>query len=456
MKGSRRKHEVNDKNQEGRPSRPIKKRRGRGKQIEKERVNDETKKQPLDDIKFNRKVMNNLEKSGAVNYLLAKMFTQLSIYANQRQKKRYLIASDYKSFIKTRNNTPDNDYSDDSSNDTVQERNKIMHLIASRIVYEYLIDHRLKLATYALQNETQNDKAFSSKTPASLSPLQLKEDEDSNEDNNIIKKIILANKETGFAMKPPAKRPQDDEEIHFDVPKQKTSRLKRKNSLNSDISLNSNLIKEDDNSDSNHDYSELNQDYSEKMEDEEGGGFDLDEEKTENSEESNSQPNTPPKSPESPKKRPAPPLPSTTSPKRQKSSSIKPASPLRTTTPSKHSSNKALSSDEASEHLYSSSNIEADDDDLNSIKIYKPQSPTHAKNEINSVDLSLNSADLNFISIPNLNPIIKSTSSQNVEELPSANPNDLSKDDSLNESSSGSEHELEADDDDYFSEKDGE
>lgn len=446
MKGSRRKHEVNDKTPAGRPSRPIKKRRGRGKQIEKERVNDEIKKQPLDDIKFNKKVMNNLEKSGAVNYLLAKMFTQLSIYANQRQRKRYMIASDFKSLIKSRNNNSDNDYSDDNSNDTVQERNKILHLIASRIVYEYLIDHQLKLATYALQNETQNDKAFSSKTPASLSPLQLKDDEDSNEDNNIIKKIILANKETGLAMKPPSKRREDDDEIQFDVPKKKASQLKRKNSLNSDISLNSSLVKGGDDSDSNHDYSELSQDYSEKMEDEE---------KSENSEESNSQPNTPPKSPDSPKRRLAPPLPSTTSPKRQKSTSIKPASPLRTTTPSIHSSNNALSSDEASEHLYSSSNIEADDDDLNSVKIYKQQSPTHAKNEINSVDLSLNSADLNFISIPNLNPIIKSTSSQNVEELPSANQNNFSKDDSLNESS-GSEHELEAEDDDYFSGKDDE
>lgn len=437
--------------QEGNPSRPVRKRRTRTRQVEKEREKEEeTQRQQVDDIKFNKKVMSNLEKSGAVNYLLAKMFTQLSIFANQRQRKKYLISSDYKSFIKPKKNTViDDDYSDDNS-DNAQERNKIRHLIASRIVYEYLIDHKLELTCYALQNETRKDKAFSSNTPASFSPLQLdlveEEDENDKQENHIIKQIIVANKKTGL-LKPPVRRRKEDDEIMFNVPKKKGTHLRRKGSLNSDFSLasiNSSLTKDDEMLDA-HSSSEHDEEEEDETENIESNKEILDDEYSHSH--SYQEPVSPPKSPI--KRKPAPPLPSTTSPKRNNQSSIKPAPPLKTTTPSKLNNSIDLSSGNELQNSDSSSNIEMDDNDsLSNVKIYKPQDSIHAKNEIDSMDISIYSGDIHL----DFNPIAKSASSQAAEEIPAANQNNLSKDDSLNESS-GSEHELEADDD-YNSGKD--
>ncbi|KAK8834048.1 hypothetical protein M9Y10_042424 [Tritrichomonas musculus] len=466
------------------PSRTSARRRGKGRRVEKERVKNDVTPKPIDDIKFNRKIMSNLEKSGAINYLIAEMFTQLSIYANQRHHKRLLISSDFKSNIKPQKKY-DDDYSDDDTDD-VQERNRIKHLIASRIVYEYLIDHQLNLTKYALQNETKNDKAFSSKTPASFSPLQLDDfnanenEEDNNQKSETIKKIIEANKKTELTMKP-QKRHNEIEEIVFSAPKSKSNRLKGKNSLNSDFSLpsiNSGSMKpvkvsesetESDSDPSLHlkeekEKEEGIEDDLEEYEEEEDNiepdqNLDLNDLNDENVEEesnsdsilqhiseSNSTAESPPKS----RSKKSQKMPATISPKKPKTPSLTPAPPLKTMTPSRASNSTSNDLSLIKTISLSSSNFDLDDNDAaNNIRWPRPQSPTHAKNEVDTNDLSINNDNPNLMELQNLDPIaITKSSSQAAEEMQKPLPTDYSHD-SLDESS-GSEHELQ-DENEYSS-----
>ncbi|OHT08321.1 hypothetical protein TRFO_04941 [Tritrichomonas foetus] len=110
-------------------------------------------KKTSEEAKFNQKVMRNLEESGAVNYLSAGMFSRLAQCANSPQHKDFIISSD------------------------IQPPKSVSELIAARLVFEYLVDHRLVLSRDSLTSEIDSD-AYSSKTTASLAPLQLPNNSD--------------------------------------------------------------------------------------------------------------------------------------------------------------------------------------------------------------------------------------------------------------------------------------
>ena len=116
-------------------------------------------KKTSEEARINHQVMKNLERSGAVNYLSAGMFTQLARFANTPQHKDFMISCDAEP-PKTRS-----------------------ELIAARLVYEFLVDHKLSLTKESLTSEIKSD-AFSSKTTASLAPLFLPNN------NEVIKQLI--------------------------------------------------------------------------------------------------------------------------------------------------------------------------------------------------------------------------------------------------------------------------
>lgn len=151
---------------------------------------------------LNNEVMRNLDESGAINFLIAGMFTRLSRYANQH--KNMILSSGFRPM-----SSPNTEQEEMTSDD---KRNQLINQIAARIVFEYLVDNQLHMSYNSLQSETKKEKAFSSKTTASLEPLQL-DGIDINDDSGTISKIIKANKIHPANPKPPARRRANDEEI---------------------------------------------------------------------------------------------------------------------------------------------------------------------------------------------------------------------------------------------------